>query len=151
MKNAARRGQTVSWVFFISFATTTAVRRPYDVTKTIAANPADPPFVGGKSYYWGEPELGYYRSSDRWVIRRHAYLLADAGVDTLIFDVTNDVTYPETYEAICEVFSQVRQEGEATPDICFLASEKSIYQVWENLYSRGATRICGSTGKANRC
>lgn len=110
---------------------------PFDVTKTIALNPSDPPFVAGQSYYWGEPELGYYLSWDPWVLRRHAYLLADAGVDTLIFDTTNNVTYPETYQAICEVFTQIRQEGEATPQICFLASEKSIDQVWENLYRPG--------------
>ncbi len=124
-------------IFYFICNNYTGQDKPYDVTKTIAENPSDPPFVGGKPYFWGEPELGYYRSNDRWVIRQHAYLLADAGVDTLIFDVTNDVTFPETYLAICEVFSQIRAEGESTPDICFLASEKSIYQVWENLYAAG--------------
>ena len=59
------------------------------------------------------------------------------GIDTLIFDTTNDVSYPESYEAVAEVFQQVRREGERTPDLCFLASEKSIYQVWDNLYSKG--------------
>ena len=29
------------------------------------------------------------------VLRRHANLLADAGIDTLIFDTTNAVTYRE--------------------------------------------------------
>lgn len=110
---------------------------PQDVTKTIAANPNNPGFKPNIPYYWGEPELGYYRSTDRWVIRKHAYQLADAGVDTLIFDVTNDVTFPETYTAVCEVFRQVRSEGEKTPDICFLGSDKSIYQLWDEFYSKG--------------
>ena len=110
---------------------------PMDVTRTIAANPGHFSFEPNKAYYWGEPEPGYYRSTDRWVIRRHAYQLADAGLDTLIFDTTNDVTYPESYTAICETFSQIRAEGEKTPDICFLASEQSIYQLWEALYAPG--------------
>ena len=47
-----------------------------------------------KCHYWGEPLFGYYQSTDRWVLRRHARLLSDAGVDTLIFDTTNAETYP---------------------------------------------------------
>jgi hypothetical protein len=110
---------------------------PHNVTEIIAANPQNPAFVPNAGHYWGQPEPGYYLSTDKWVIRKHAYQLADAGVDTLIFDTTNDVTYPRSYEAICEVFRQVRAEGEPTPQICFLASERSIEQVWENLYKPG--------------
>jgi hypothetical protein len=110
---------------------------PQDVTKTLAANPTHPDFKPHKPYYWGEPELGYYQSVDRWAIRRHAYMLADAGVDTLIFDTTNDYTYPPTYSAVGDVFRQIRAEGEPTPDICFLASEKSVYKLWDEIYSKG--------------
>ncbi len=110
---------------------------PRDVTKLLAENPDRPQFWTHIAHHWGEPELGYYRSSDRWVIRKHAYMLADAGVDTLIFDVTNDVTFPHVYETVCEVFREIRGEGEATPDLCFLASERSTYQLWEHLYSKG--------------
>jgi hypothetical protein len=110
---------------------------PRDVTRLLAENPENPQFWPRFPHHWGEPEFGYYRSTDRWVIRKHAYMLADAGVDTVIFDVTNDVTFPRCYEAVCDVFRQVRGEGEATPDVCFLASEKSIFQLWENVYSKG--------------
>ena len=108
---------------------------PRDVTKLLHENPQNPQFWPRVPHHWGEPELGYYRSSDRWVIRKHAYQLVDAGVDTLIFDVTNDLSFPECYEPICEVFRDIRGEGEPTPDICFLASEKSAYQLWEHLLS----------------
>jgi hypothetical protein len=113
---------------------------PADVTKLIAANPENPDFRPDVMHHWGEPEFGYYRSNDRWVLRKHAYMLADAGVDTLIFDTTNDVTFPETYLPLCEVFGQIRAEGERTPDICFLASEDSIHQVWRDLYEPGLHR-----------
>lgn len=110
---------------------------PRDVTKMLAANPQNPGFRPGLPHFWGEPEYGYYRSTDRWVIRKHAYMLADAGVDTLIFDVTNDQTFPESYTAVCDVFRQVRGEGERTPDICFLASERSIGLLWGEFYAQG--------------
>jgi hypothetical protein len=110
---------------------------PRDVTKILAANPARPDFQPGVPHFWGEPEAGYYRSTDRWVIRRHAYQLADAGVDTLIFDTTNDETYPETVDAVCEVFRQVRAEGERTPDVCFLASHVSALKLWDEVYAAG--------------
>lgn len=110
---------------------------PRDVSVLLAENPQRPQFWPRFPHHWGEPEYGYYRSTDRWVIRKHAYMLADAGVDTLIFDVTNDKTFPQCYEAVCEIFRQVRGEGEPTPDVCFLASEKSVFQLWEHLYSKG--------------
>ena len=39
-----------------------------------------PPITGAR------PELGYYISTDPFVIRKHASMLADAGVDVVIFD-----------------------------------------------------------------
>lgn len=124
-------------IFYFIANNYTGTEPPRDVTKLLHENPEAPQFWTGHPHHWGEPELGYYRTTDRWVIRKHAYALADAGVDTLIFDVTNDRTFPECYEAVCDVFRQVRGEGEATPDVCFLGSEKSIYQLWESVYSRG--------------
>ena len=37
-------------------------------------------------HHWGEPYLGYYVANDEWVIRKHAQMLTDAGVDVLFFD-----------------------------------------------------------------
>ena len=51
-------------------------------------------------------------STDPWVIRRHAQLLAAAGVDTLIFDTTNAVTYPRVYRKLCEVYHRNAQGRE---------------------------------------
>ena len=30
-------------------------------------------------YYWEQPLLGYYKTTDPWVLRKHAEMLADAG------------------------------------------------------------------------
>ena len=76
-------------------------------------------------YYWGEPLYGYYDARDPWVIRRHANLLVDAGVDTVIFDTTNRRTYPDVYMAICRVWSQILEEGGRTPRLCFMVNTKA--------------------------
>ena len=107
---------------------------PHDVSKIIAANPADPAFLPNKAHHWGEPEFGTYASTDPWVIRRHGEMLADAGVDTIIFDVTNDVSFPEVTDAIVREWSRMRREGERTPQFCYLASKESVRQVWEHVY-----------------
>ena len=40
---------------------------------------------------WGKPELGYYASGDRAVIRQHATWLVDAGVDFVLLDWSNQL------------------------------------------------------------
>ena len=109
---------------------------PRNVTTMLEQDPDTSHWQPG-NYYWAEPEAGYYLSADEWVIRRHAELLSDAGVDVIVFDNTNDVTYPDVYRTIAKVFTEMRAEGEQTPQIAFLASRKSIDQLWADLYSKG--------------
>lgn len=123
---------------------------PYDIAKILAQDPgaltnSASPLWGqiGVFHYWGEPLYGYYRSNDPWVLRRHAYLLADAGVDTLIFDTTNARTYPDVYLRLCEVFRQVRAEGGVTPQIAFMVNSdagKTAREVYQALYRPGLFR-----------
>jgi hypothetical protein len=120
---------------------------PYDVSRILQADPdalkkPDSPLWGpiGRSHYWGEPLCGYYCSQDPWVVRRHAMLLADAGIDTLIFDTTNAITYRDTYMKLCEVFRQMRQEGEQTPQITFMVNTeagKTAQALYDELYKPG--------------
>jgi hypothetical protein len=109
---------------------------PFDVTKIINANPDNPQWGDG-DHYWGEPESGYYLSNEKWMIRRHAQELTDAGVDVIIFDVTNDRTFPEVYLPVCEVYREMRTAGEKTPDIAFLGSEISVNKLWNEFYRKG--------------
>ena len=36
-------------------------------------------------FYWDEPIFGYYHTTDPWVLRKHAEMLADAGIDAVFF------------------------------------------------------------------
>jgi hypothetical protein len=42
---------------------------------------------------WGTPELGFYTSNDTTVIKQHGEWLADAGVDFIFIDWSNDLGY----------------------------------------------------------
>ena len=93
----------------------------FDISKLLAANPADPKWgPQNQAHWWGEPLFGYYLNDDPWVIRHHLSMLADAGVDALFFDVTNGVTYRSAYMAIFKVALQMRREGNATPKFAFV-------------------------------
>ncbi|MEI7730969.1 MAG: hypothetical protein WCO56_15445 [Verrucomicrobiota bacterium] len=121
---------------------------PFDITKILAANPAamtqpaSPPWGPLHAFHhWGESLFGYYVSDDEGVIRKHAQMLADAGVDVVIFDVTNGWTYPESYQALLRIFADVRRHGGRTPQVAFLCPfgnpHKVVDQLWRDLYAPG--------------
>ena len=118
---------------------------PYDITKILAKDPTafrreDDALFGknGEMHFWGEPLYGYYDSRDPWVIRRHLALLADAGVDVLMFDVTNGPIYSEVWKPMLELMRQMRQAGEATPQITFVLhtrTQETADALWRELYA----------------
>ncbi|MGW0229837.1 hypothetical protein ACWDWO_16105 [Actinopolymorpha singaporensis] len=114
---------------------------PYDISRILTANPAalhdgnDPAWGPmGHFHHWGEPYFGYYLSDDAWVIRKHAQMLADAGVDTVIFDVTNGFTYRGVYHVLLDTFAAVRAAGGATPRVAFLTPFGNPTTVVKDLY-----------------
>ena len=56
-----------------------------------ANDPNHPAWEDASVFWWNEPLFGYYQNLDRYVLRKHAELLADAGVDVIIFDCTNAI------------------------------------------------------------
>jgi hypothetical protein len=119
---------------------------PNDLSKILPQDPdllqkPDLPLWGPRGpYYWGQPLYGYYDSRDPWVLRGHATLLADAGVDAVIFDTTNRRTYREVYIEICKVWSQILREGGRVPRLCFVVNTKAgetADQIHRDLYKPG--------------
>lgn len=121
-----------------------AQAKVHDITKILAANPKDPQWGPVHHFHhWGEPHLGYYRSRDRFVIRRHIQMLSDAGVDVLFCDVTNAFTYDDVVAELCAVLAEVRATGRAVPRIAFLAnssSAKTVEHLYEGIYKPGRFR-----------
>ncbi len=114
---------------------------PFDITELLGADPEKPGWgPPGAFHHWGQSELGYYLSDSEYAIRKHASMLVDAGIDTLIFDVTNAFTYPDVYLKLCEIYRQLRAEGRHTPQICFLthsSAAKTIETLYRDFYAKG--------------
>lgn len=99
----------------------------------------------GTGYHWDEPLFGYYRATDPWVLRKHAEMLADAGVDVIVFDATNgSLTWKNSYEVLFPVFEQARKDGVRAPSVAFMLpfgpwphSLESITQLYEEVYKPG--------------
>lgn len=88
------------------------------------------------SYHWGEPEYGYFLSQDRYVLRHDLSMLADAGVDVLVLDVTNAVCYWDEWEALFQTMDEMQAEGNRVPKFCFWAFNGNVITVVQSLYER---------------
>ena len=121
---------------------------PYDVSKILADQPdmrTTPTFrhTGPKEWhyaYWGEPLFGYYKLTDPWVIRRHMHMLADAGVDALVLDVTNAEIYENVLSQFLPVLLQIRAEGGRVPQLLFMLNTdmgNAAKQLLEKFYRPG--------------
>lgn len=145
-----RNGRYVG-IFYFLWMGQHGLDGPYDITRILTRDPdamskPDSPLWGPlhKFHYWGEPLFGYYLSTDKWVYRKHAQMLSDAGIDMVLFDVTNQFTYPESYTALCEAWTEVRANGGRTPQIAFLTPfgdpRKVVRALYDDLYSKGLYR-----------
>ncbi len=124
---------------------------PYDVTRILAQDPEamqkpDSPLWGPlhAPHHWGESIFGYYLTDDEGVLRKHAQMLADTGIDVVIFDVTNQITYRQWYRALLRVWSEMRALGNRTPQVAFLTPfwdpPKVVRELWRDLYAPGLAR-----------
>ncbi|MBO4327041.1 MAG: hypothetical protein J5950_07200 [Clostridia bacterium] len=104
----------------------------------VKADALDAPM--GFLQYWAEPYFGYYRSDDPWILRKHASMLTAAGVDFIFLDVTNALTYHETYNMIFRVWSEMRSEDQKTPDVMFITNTHAaatVEKLYNELYKTG--------------
>jgi len=96
-------------------------------------------------FYWEEPVFGYYRTTDPWVLRKHAEVLADAGIDAVFFDCTNgSLTWDESTEALMSTWQQALDDGVNVPKIAFMLpfaptpdSHKSLRKLYSSIYAPG--------------
>lgn len=139
------------WTWHYNFASTqeadnaTEVLKEYPEALHDFNHPAWENTYDGKPYYWNEPLFGYYQNLDEYVVRKHAEMIADAGVDVIIFDCTNgSETWVPAYETLFRVFDEAIKEGVNVPQISFLLpfsdeehAAVSLRQLYEDIYSKG--------------
>ncbi len=68
-------------------------------------------------YYWAKPELGYYKSSDKFVLQKHIDLFCLLGIDFLFLDFTNNLRDTLEMTALLEVVQDFRAKGYDPPRI----------------------------------
>lgn len=85
----------------------------------------------GQAHFWGQPLWGYYNSADEWVIRRQIAMLTTAGVDFIVFDLTNRVTYKSVYEKVLRIIEEFLSDGWAAPKAAFYTHSKSFETTWQ--------------------
>ncbi len=144
-----RAGKVVGMFYFLTFDH--GQPGPYDNTQILAAHPealgdVNNPAWGplNSAHYWGKPLFGYYASDDEYVLRKHAQMLSAAGVDVVIFDNSNGVTYDKARNTLCRVWEQVRREGGQTPQIAFLCpfgnislGGTTLRELYDTVYAPG--------------
>ncbi len=105
-----------------------------------------PAWQGITHCFWNEPIWGYYNNGiDRWVLRKQAELLADAGVDVVFFDCTNNTElFLPAVMTLCEVWSEARADGVKTPQISYLLNifsytetAEQLITLYDEFYSKG--------------
>ena len=108
----------------------------------------EPGYSDGRPFFWDEPLWGYYRDTDAYVLRKNAELLADAGVDVIVFDCTNGTaTWDESCLTLFEVFEAAKADGVRVPQVAYMlpfsASEDtawSLRHLYEMIYAKGLYR-----------
>ncbi len=99
-------------------------------------------------HYWGEPIWGYYSlRTDDYVVRKHAQMLTDAGVDAIVLDYTNylagteQIPYKKDLQNILNVFLEIQQEGGDVPQVVIMATWdytqacKTVSYFYEQFYT----------------
>lgn len=111
------------------------------------------------SFYWEQPLFGYYQTTDKWVLRKHAEMLADAGVDAVFFDCTNgNITWKDSYEALMETWDKAQKDGVKVPKIVFMLpfgpssnSLESLRQLYKDVYKPGRYKNLWFIWKGKPC
>ncbi|MBQ2964305.1 MAG: hypothetical protein IJE14_06540 [Clostridia bacterium] len=99
----------------------------------------------GRPYFWDEPLYGFYTSTDRYVLRKHAELLTDADVDVVIFDTTNGtLLFEPSASVLLEVWSEAKADGVDVPQVAFILNfggaedtRTQLRTLYEIMYSQG--------------
>ncbi len=149
---AARKKDKKVGVFYWTWHEGHANRRPVDVVDILDKYPAaeyrkDHPAWGEGPFqcFWHEPLYGFYRNSDPYIIRKHAALLAAAGVDFMCFDCTNGAhLWRSAYEPLFKGLEEARRDGIKVPKIAFMlnfapfeSTTKMLRALYQNIYKPG--------------
>ncbi len=90
--------------------------------------------IKDEQHWFAEPLYGYYFANDTWVLRKHAELLTNAGVDFLFFDTTNNFTYSQTALKLMEILHDLNEQGYDAPEVVFYTNYVAVERIG-NIYN----------------
>ncbi|MGB8317429.1 MAG: hypothetical protein WCE54_04850 [Ignavibacteriaceae bacterium] len=119
-------------------------KKPFtaDVSRILKEDPAarldgnDTAWGPYHSYFWSEPEAGYYLSMDKYVDLKDMSMLSDAGVDLIILDVTNGYEYWSQWDVLFSAMEKMKSEGNKVPQFCFWGFNGPVITVVQDLYDK---------------
>ena len=91
-------------------------------------------------HWWAKPLFGYYANSDPFVLREHAAMLGDAGINTIIFDSTNGPTYFGVQKALFKTWIWMRAAGNPVPRFLPFCGYGAWNTDYKNIYSVGLAK-----------
>ena len=100
----------------------------------------------GRYCFWNEPIYGFYRTSDTWVLRKQAELLANIDVDAIMNDNTNgSFTWREGYLPLYDEWLDAQADGVDVPKISYVfpfwdsqSTKNQLegqYKIFDDIYS----------------
>ena len=116
-----------------------------EIIRRVGGDPLTKPegWTDPGTYWWGEPAVGYFLADDPWVVRHNLQMLAEAGVDVIIFDVTNAPQYTRAYNVVLSTATEMRRQGTPTPQFAFITYSSSgvvANTLYDDLYAKGLYR-----------
>ena len=91
----------------------------------------------GVMHWFAEPLYGYYYITDEWVLRKHAELLTNAGVDFLFFDATNGKAFTDRAIQLMKILHEFNEQGYDAPQVAFYvntAAEDVVTTLFKEIY-----------------
>ncbi len=132
------------WINDYEPITTGSVLDSYPEANYDWDHPAWGNYQDGRPFFWDEPLYGFYTNTDEYVLRKHAELLADAGIDVVFFDTTNGMqVFEDAYRVLIKVWQQAKKEGVDVPKISFILNffsddetRAKLHFIYDDLYSK---------------
>lgn len=111
-------------ILYWNWFTSSDTSRAYIPSEIISKYPSEkddytsPVWDNMGTYWWAEPLFGFYDSYDYWVYRRHSEMLANAGVDFIVFDYSNGgMTFIKPLTILADAFRDAKKDGIKAPKI----------------------------------
>lgn len=119
----------------------------FRIDKALEMDAENPPYGPlGAWHFWAKPAMGFYRSSNPFVIRKHLEALGRAGIDFIILDDTNmqaewDEAFKRNiafrpYSVVLETARALLRVGEAVPRVVIWTTPEGGKSMWEYFYSQ---------------